>query len=80
MKIVVLFGVAALLAACGSDPPERTSASAPTVTYRPQTEQDYQRAAEEADDYCDDNYDAKARPSDLWHNAGGEVTFTCVAD
>jgi hypothetical protein len=80
MRSILLFGVAALLVACGSDHLERTSASPPTVTYRPQTEQDYHKAADEADDYCDDKYDAKARASDLWHTAGGEVTFTCVPD
>jgi hypothetical protein len=79
MRSILLFCAAALLTACSSHL-ERTSASPPTVTYRPQTEQDYQRAAEEADDYCDDNYDAKARASDLWHTASGEVTFTCVPD
>jgi hypothetical protein len=77
---VFLFGAAALLAACGSDHLERTSASAPTVTYRPQNEKEYHQAADEADDYCDDHYDAKARASDLWSTAGGEVTFTCVPD
>jgi hypothetical protein len=80
MRGSLLFAAAALLAACGDEPPPRTSASPPTVTYRPQTEQDYQKAAEKADDYCDNNYDAKARASDLWHSAGGEVTFTCVPD
>jgi ABC-type glycerol-3-phosphate transport system substrate-binding protein len=77
---IFLFAAAALLAACSTPDVERTSASAPTVTYRPQNEKEYHQAAEEADDYCDDHYDAEARASDLWPTAGGEVTFTCVSD
>jgi hypothetical protein len=80
MKGLLFLCAAAMLAACSSDHLERTSASPPTVTYRPQTEQDYQRAKDEADDYCSDKYDADAQASDLWPTAGGEVTFTCVPD
>jgi hypothetical protein len=80
MRSVIILLIAALLAACSSSQLERTSASLPTVTYQPQTEQDYQRAAEAADDYCDDKYDAEAEASQLWPTSRGEVTFTCVPD
>ena len=73
---LTLGSAAALLTACSSGP-RQVGASAPTVTYSYRNDAEMRDAKSKADDWCDDRYDATARPADRWP-ANGEVTFVCV--
>jgi hypothetical protein len=75
---IVLVTAAAMLGACSSDA-QRMGASAPTVTYSYQNAEQFRDASDKADDYCDELYDADARPLDLWARSG-QASFACVPD
>ena len=56
----------------------RTDATAPTVTYSYDDDDDYDEVAALADDYCDDNYDRDAYLVDRDADDGDyEVIFAC---
>jgi hypothetical protein len=65
------------LSACAANT-GRTDATAPTVTYSYEDEDEYDEVAELADDYCDDNYDRDAVLTDREEDDGVyEVIFAC---
>ena len=76
--LIALVGAGAMLAACSSEP-RRIGATAPTVTYSYLNDAELREAGDRAADWCDERYDANARPADRWP-ANGEVTFVCVPD
>jgi hypothetical protein len=75
---IALVSAIVLLAACSSGP-RRVGATAPTVTYSYRSDAELRDARDKAKDWCDDRYDASARPADRWP-ANGEITFVCVPD
>jgi hypothetical protein len=75
--IVVVLALV-VLAACGPSA-QRVRATAPTVTFSYQNAAEFDAAAEQADEWCDDRYDAEARLIDRWP-ANNEATFRCVPD
>lgn len=67
----------ALLSACAGGT-TRTDASPPTVTYSYEDDDDYDKVASKADDYCDDSYDLDAVLVDRDDEGSGyEATFAC---
>jgi hypothetical protein len=75
--LVALAGGAAVLAACSSGP-QQVGASAPSVTYSYKSDAEFREASDKAKDWCDERYNATARPADRWPADNGEVTFVCV--
>ena len=75
--LVALAGGAAVLAACSSGP-QQVGASAPSVTYSYKNDAEFREASDKAKDWCDERYNAIARPADRWPADNGEVTFVCV--
>ena len=75
--LVALAGGAAVLVAC-SGGPQQVDASAPTATYSYKNEAELRDASDKAKDWCDERYNANARPADRWPTDNGEVTFVCV--
>lgn len=70
---------AAVLAACGgSSSPYRSQASSPTVSYSYQDGSDFDEVQEQAEDYCDEEFDRDAVL--LSRDGEGErmeATFSC---
>jgi hypothetical protein len=76
---IVLVAAAAVLAGC-SDGPRQVGASAPTVTYSYRNDAELRDATGKAADWCEERYNATARPADRWPANNGEVTFVCVPE
>jgi len=75
LSMAALLAALAVLPACTT---YQTQATAPTVSYNYADEEDYASVAEQADDFCRDNYSRNARLVDRDPNAGGyEATFAC---
>ncbi|MGE0121195.1 MAG: hypothetical protein AB7S71_23735 [Dongiaceae bacterium] len=75
---MVLLTAAVALGGCVASGPQRVDASGPTVSYRVDSQREFDQAAERADEWCYENYRARARLAD----AGGDynrnvVTFEC---
>ena len=75
---MVVLTAAVILAGCVASGPQRVDASGPTVSYRVDSQREFDQAAERADEWCYENYRARARLAD----AGGDynrnvVTFEC---
>lgn len=66
------------LSACESNGDGRIDASAPTVTFGYDDQDDYPEIAERAHDYCDDNFDRDAVLVDQEEDGGSyEAVFAC---
>jgi len=79
LSLIVLAAAGATLAACGGGTNmHRTQAGALTVTYSYSAGGDYDEVAEQADDYCDDEYgrDAVLLSRDTQGDRY-EATFSC---
>lgn len=76
--IVLAAALLATLSACETNNNGRTDASAPTVTFSYDDQDDYPEIADRADDYCDDNYDRDAVLLDQEEDDGTyEAVFAC---
>jgi hypothetical protein len=75
---IALVSAMGVLAACASQP-RQVGATAPTVTYSYRNDAELRKARDKAEDWCDDRYNAVARPADRWP-ANNEITFVCVPD
>lgn len=75
--VAVILGSALILSACAAHQ-QRTEATAPTVTYEYNDEDEYDVIAEKADLYCTEEYrkDADLVDQDVTDN-GYEATFAC---
>ena len=66
------------LAALSACTPYQVEATPPTVTYNYSDRDEYDRVAENADEYCNRNYDRSARLIDQDRYSGGyQATFSC---
>lgn len=75
VSMAVCVAALAVLPACGS---YQADATPPTVTYNYSDRDEYYRVAENADEYCDRNYDRSARLIDQDRYSGGyQATFSC---
>lgn len=70
--------VTGILALAGCVPQERVEATAPTVTYEFDDEDDYDVIAEKADLYCEEEYGLDAELADQdGDDDSYEATFAC---
>lgn len=70
---------AAALAGCVASGPERIDRTGPTVSYRVDSQREFDQAAERADEWCYENYRSRARLIDQNGNYNRDVvTFECV--
>jgi hypothetical protein len=70
---------AAVLSGCVASGPQRVDASGPTVSYQVDSRRDFDQAAQRADEWCYENYRARARLVDTngdYYNRD-VVTFEC---
>lgn len=76
--VMVVLTAAAALGGCAASGPQRVDASGPTVSYQVDNQTEFDQAAQRADDWCYENYRARARLVDTRGDYDRDVvTFEC---
>lgn len=79
MRTIALTISVLALTACVASGPQRIARTGPTVSYQVNSQREFDQAARRADEWCYENYRARARLVDQNNNYNRSVaTFECV--
>jgi hypothetical protein len=79
MRTTLIIVAAAALAGCVGSGPQRIDRTGPTVSYQVDSQRELDQAAARADEWCFENYRARARLVDQDSNYNRDVvTFECT--